>query len=126
MVEEVSAALEETLDDLRAEPDPRRAVIAAYARLERALAANGLPRSPAETQEEYLVRLLRSLDVSERAAQRLTDLFERARFSQHAVDVGMKEDAIEALEQLRDELRRARAAGVGTERAEVASSGAVS
>ena len=34
--------LDETLDDLRAETDPRRAVIAAYARMERALAAFGL------------------------------------------------------------------------------------
>ena len=108
LLEEVSGALDETLDDLRAEPDPRRAVIAAYAKLERVVAATGLPRRQAETQEEYLVRFLASLDVSERAARRLTDLFERAKFSQHAVDVGMKEDAIDALEQLRDELRRAR------------------
>ena len=37
--------LDETIDDLRAEADPRRAVIAAYARMERALAAYGLPRT---------------------------------------------------------------------------------
>ena len=40
----LAAAVDESLDDLRAEPDPRRAVIAAYARLERVLAAHGLPR----------------------------------------------------------------------------------
>ena len=45
--------LDETLDDLRAEADPRRAIIAAYARLERVLAANGVPRT-AETSDEYL------------------------------------------------------------------------
>ena len=37
--------LDETLDDLRAEPDARRAIIAAYARLERVLAAHG-PAAP--------------------------------------------------------------------------------
>ena len=40
---DVADALDDGLDDLRAEPDPRRAVIAAFARLERALAAVGLP-----------------------------------------------------------------------------------
>ncbi len=56
--------LEETLDDLRAEIDPRRAVIAAYARMERALAAFGLPRSPSEAPDEYLQRIFVDLDVS--------------------------------------------------------------
>jgi hypothetical protein len=97
--------LEDTLDDLRREQDPRRAVIAAYARLERTLAAHGVPRGPAETQTEYVARILGELDVDRIAVRRLTDLFSRAKFSQHAVDVGMKEDAIAALERVRDELR---------------------
>ena len=59
--------LDETLDDLRAETDPRRAVIAAYARMERALAAYGLPRSPAEAPDEYLQRIFADLEVSRRA-----------------------------------------------------------
>ena len=41
---ELALVLDETLDDLRAEADPRRAVIAAYARLERALATQGFSR----------------------------------------------------------------------------------
>ena len=44
VAEAVADVLEDTLDDLRAEADPRRAVIAAYARLERVLATHGLPR----------------------------------------------------------------------------------
>jgi hypothetical protein len=106
--EDVVAALGESLDDLRAEPDPRRAVIAAYARLERIVAANGLPRRAAETQEEHVARFLSELDVSEDAARRLTSLFEWARFSQHEVGVEMKGEAIAALAQLRNELERAR------------------
>ncbi len=110
LAEDVTAVLDETLDDLRGESDPRRAVIAAYARLEHVLAAHGLPRRDAETQEEYLARFLLELDVSEQAAGRLTALYERAKFSRHAVDVGMKEEAIGALEELRRELRVAREA----------------
>jgi len=107
--------LEDTLDDLRREKDPRRAVIAAYARLERALAAHGFPRSSAETQTEYVARILDELDVDRAAVRRLTDLFSRAKFSQHAVDIGMKEEAIDALEQVRDELREAREEASETE-----------
>ena len=36
--------LDETLDDLRNEADPRKAVIAAYARMEKILAGHGLGR----------------------------------------------------------------------------------
>ena len=64
----VAQAVDESLDDLRAEPDPRRAVIAAYARLEAVLAAHGLPRKPAEAPMEYLGRMLAELSVSDRAA----------------------------------------------------------
>ena len=105
---ELAAAVDESLDDLRAEPDPRRAVIAAYARLERVLAAYRLPRRPAEAPFEYLGRMLAELSVTPEAARRLTDLFERAKFSQHAVGADMKEEAISALETVRDDLLAAR------------------
>ena len=99
--------LDETLDDLRAEADPRRAVIAAYARMERALAAYGLPRDAAEAPDEYLKRILVDLDVSRRATSRLTALFSWAKFSSHDVAPEMKQEAIEALEAVREELRAA-------------------
>jgi hypothetical protein len=99
--------LEETIDDLRAEEDPRRAVIAAYARMERALAAYGLPRSPSEAPDEYLHRILSDLEVSRRATARLTALFAWAKFSGHDVAPEMKDEAIEALEAVRRELHAA-------------------
>jgi hypothetical protein len=99
--------LEETLDDLRAEADPRRAVIAAYARMERALAASGLPRNAAEAPDEYLQRIFADLEVSRRATSRLTALFAWAKFSSHDVAPEMKQEAIAALEAVREELRAA-------------------
>lgn len=107
LAEAIAAVLDDTLDDLRAEKDPRKAVIAAYARLERVLAAHGHGRSPAEAPGEYLNRILPSLAVEPGSVQRLTDLFTRAKFSIHEVDAGMKEDAIDALSTVRDELRAA-------------------
>jgi hypothetical protein len=104
--EALAAVIEDTLDDLRREPDPRKAVIAAYARMERALGAHGMPREPSEAPHEYLARVLVELDASASSARRLTALFERAKFSPHLIDLAMKEEAIDALVRLRDELLR--------------------
>jgi hypothetical protein len=108
LAEQLALVLDDTLDDLRAESDPRRAIVAAYARLERVLAANGIGREPAETSEEYLHRVLIGLTLRSGGVERLTALFTQAKFSHHDVDAGMKEDAIDALEQVRDELRDGR------------------
>jgi hypothetical protein len=102
--EELAEALDETLDDLRAETDPRRAVIAAYARMERVLAAHGIPRRRFEAPHEYLARVLGDLTQRSRAAERLTSLFERARFSRHEIPSAMKDEAVEAVEALQAEL----------------------
>ena len=101
--------LDDSLDDLRAEADPRRAVIAAYARLERVLAAHGLAKHSPETPQEYLERILPALEVDARSISRLTDLFTWAKFSHHDVRPAMKEEAIEALTTARDDLREAAA-----------------
>jgi hypothetical protein len=102
---ELASAIDVSLDDLRAEPDPRRAVIAAYARLERVLAAHGQPRHASDTPEEHVSRALAALAVDRRAVRRLEELYLHAKFSQHRVDARMKAEAIAALERVRDELR---------------------
>jgi Domain of unknown function (DUF4129) len=103
--EAVSHALDESLDDLLADPDLRRAIVAAYARMERALAAAGLPRRPAEAPLEYLERSLLELETSADAVRRLTDLFEWAKFSSHEPEPEMRDEAVAALAAVRDELR---------------------
>ena len=100
--------LDETLDDLYANKDPRAAIIAAYARMEQLFASSGLPRRPHEAPLEYLGRALGELRASGAALGRLTGLFQRAKFSSHDVDESMRTEAIEALTQVRDELRAKR------------------
>jgi hypothetical protein len=100
----LSEALDDSLDDLRAESDARRAVIAAYARMERVLDVHGLPRRRSEAPLEYLARVLRELQVRSAAVLALTELFERAKFSLHRIDAEMKEEAIGALIAVRDDL----------------------
>jgi hypothetical protein len=101
----LSLAFDESIDDLRSDPDLRRAIIAAYARTEVALARAGLPRRSSEAPFEYLERALGSLDTSADAVRRLTALFEWAKFSSHEPEPAMRDEAIDALIAVRDELR---------------------
>lgn len=100
----LAQAIDEVLLDLRAEPDARRAVIAAYARMETLMRGAGFPRRGWETPSEYLGRVLVEAGATAASVDRLTPLYERAKFSLHEIDATMKADAIAALEDLRDDL----------------------
>jgi hypothetical protein len=101
---ELSEEIGFALDDLRSERDIRRAIIAAYARMERVLERSGLRRRPSETPFEYLRRVLGDLRVPAEAAQSLTSLFEEAKFSRHELREDARQRAIGALERVRDDL----------------------
>ncbi|HZO35183.1 MAG TPA: DUF4129 domain-containing protein, partial [Gaiellaceae bacterium] len=107
VAEELASSIGDAIDDLEAEPDARRAVIAAYARMEGVLARRGLQRQVSETPLEYLRRILLDLSARTDAVQRLTDLFEQAKFSSHEIDGTMKLDAIGALRTIREDLQAA-------------------
>jgi hypothetical protein len=97
-------AFDASLADLEAEPDPRRAIIAAYARLLDGLAACGLGRRQAEAPEEHLRRALLALRVRAEPMRVLVELFGEARFSEHEVTAGDKAVAIDAFRSARDDL----------------------
>jgi hypothetical protein len=103
--QEFEQLVEDTLADLYGEKDPRRAIIAAYARVERIFATYGFPRDPSEAPVEYLDRVLVELRASGAALRRLTGLFEWAKFSAHDVDPAMRDEAIGALVEVRNELQ---------------------
>jgi hypothetical protein len=96
----VAGAAWASLEDLAREAEPRRAVIAAYARMERGLRGAGVPRAAADTPTEYLTRAFARLPAGQDHAARLTALYVEARFSEHPVDEGMRTDAIAALQGL--------------------------
>jgi hypothetical protein len=104
MTEDLITSMSDAIDDLEAEPDARRAVIAAYARMEGVLGRHGLRRKPSETPLEYLRRILLGLTERADAVKRLTGLFEQAKFSRRDIDGSMKQDAIGALREVRDDL----------------------
>ena len=105
VAEDFAASITDAIDDLVAEPDARRAVIAAYARMEGVLGRHGLRRRPSDTPVEYLRRVLLGLTSRDDAVERLTKLFEEAKFSRHEVDASMKQEAITALKTIRDDIQ---------------------
>ncbi len=94
-------AVEISLDDLLREPDPRRAVIACYRRLEDVLGQHGLPRAPWQTPLEYLHAALHRFHLPARRLRGLTTLFELAKFSAHPLGESEKRLAVAALREVK-------------------------
>ena len=85
---------------LRAEKDPRRAVIGAYALMDGLMADRALGRRRSEAPVEYLGRMTLAGYGRITALGRLTRLYARARFSTHPVDTGMQAEAVDAVEAI--------------------------
>jgi hypothetical protein len=97
----LEALVEESLEDLRSEADPRRAIVRCYARFEHAAADAGLERKPCSTPTEFMREALVRLPVPRAAVPTLTGLFELARFSHHALGPRDRDRALDALHEIR-------------------------
>ena len=97
----LAGAIEDSLDDLRREPDARTAIIRIYHHFERALGAADLPRRPWQTPVEFMRAVLGKLPVPAAAVQSLTGLFELARFSRHPVGAAERDGAWRSLLEIR-------------------------
>lgn len=103
--QEVVAAVDSGLDALSGDPDdPRRAVIACWVRLEAAAQAAGVPRGPADTPTDLVLRLLDGYAVSRPVLDGFADVYRRARYATGTVDEPMRAAATEALRQVRADL----------------------
>jgi len=86
--------------DPRDEPDPRAAVILAWSRFEHALAAARAPRAPWQTPAELTRTVLARLPLPRTAVERLTALFELARFSQRPLGAEARTAACASLDEI--------------------------
>lgn len=100
------AVVEESLDDLWREPDPRVAIVKCYRRFERLLAASRVARHPWQTPIEFMREVLRRLPLPAGSVERLTRLFEVARFSHHQVGGAEREAACAALTEIKVDIER--------------------
>uniref|UniRef100_UPI0033655E49 DUF4129 domain-containing protein n=1 Tax=Intrasporangium sp. TaxID=1925024 RepID=UPI0033655E49 len=103
--EEVLAGADHGLEALE-RGAPRNAIVAAWVALEDAAGAAGLPRHPAETSTEYVVRVLRVWDVDPRSLAELAGLYREARFSTHPLAEDHRRRAVTALATIRNDLGR--------------------
>jgi cytochrome b561 len=104
LLRHVVGVVDDSIGDIEHDPDPRRAIIRAYRRMEAVLARGGIPRRPSETPLEYIDGALRTLAIPAGPARSLTDLFEIARFSDRPIDISMKRRAIDCLLDIRSAL----------------------
>ncbi len=108
----LAAAVEESLEDLRAEPDARRAIVRCYARFERVAADSGVERKPWHTPMEFMREALPRLPVPRGTVPTLTGLFELARFSHRALGPRERDRALDALDEIKASIEERRADAV--------------
>ncbi len=97
---EAADPAEESLDALRAEGDPRRAIIRCYGRFERVAAASGVERKAWHTPAEFMREALARLALPRGAVPTLTGLFELARFSHRELGRPDRDRALGALHEI--------------------------
>ncbi|BDX29624.1 hypothetical protein TUM20985_01710 [Mycobacterium antarcticum] len=86
--------------------EPRKAIIACYAAMERQLSLlpDAAPRD-FDTASEVLARAVEHHALAPDSATQLVDLFEEARFSRHVMNEGHRDAAVAVLTHVLDELR---------------------
>jgi hypothetical protein len=104
----LTVAVDESREDLRAEPDARRAIMRCYARFERAAAASGLARLAWHTPMEFMTEVLASLPAPRSAVGTLTALFELARFSDRPLGAAERDRALDALDAIKATIEEGR------------------
>jgi hypothetical protein len=98
------ASLAAGSEALNADGEPRAAIIACYAAMERGFAAAGSAPAVADTPAEVLARATRAGLIRPGPAQTLTGLFRRARYSTHPMTSADSRIAADALTQMRSDL----------------------
>ena len=102
--EALARAIDAGIEDLESIADPRAAVIACYGGMLSFAEAVGFERDLSDTPTQALIRLFNAVRVDRSEARRLTELFERAKFSQHSIDDEMRREAVAILGRIRESL----------------------
>jgi hypothetical protein len=93
---------------------PRNAIVECWLRLEAAVTAAGVERTPADTSAELTERVLATHQVDGAAISRLAALYREARFSEHPMGEESRRLAIDALDAVHDGLRSELESAVAT------------
>ena len=96
----------ELYDAALAGSDVRNGIVACWVLLEETAANVGIPRLPAETATELVVRFLHTMDVDPRPVASLARLYHEARFSTHELAADARTRAERALADIHADLDR--------------------
>jgi hypothetical protein len=110
---EFAEAIDTSLDELRLEADARAAILKIYRNFERVLAVAEVPRRPWQTPIEFMRLALAKLPLPRLPVERLTQLFEIARFSRHPLGADERDSAWRSLTEIRAEIEAASGAPDG-------------
>lgn len=98
--------IRDTSRKLEAGGDYYELILACYKKMCDLLSAHGAPTYDSQTPREFERVAGKVLAVSEQALDRLTRLFEEARYSTHVIDQAQRLEAIECLREIEDELSK--------------------
>jgi len=96
----------ELYDAALAESDVRNGIVGCWVLLEETAANVGIPKLPAETATELVMRFLHTLDVDPRPVATLAALYHEARFSSHELPADARRRAEQALAAIHADLDR--------------------
>ncbi|MET0910667.1 MAG: DUF4129 domain-containing protein, partial [Ilumatobacteraceae bacterium] len=77
---------------------PRNAIVECWLRLEAAVVAAGVPRRPADTSTDLMLRVMAARPIDPTAIANLAALYREARFSDHPMTEDSRREAIDALD----------------------------
>jgi len=98
----VEEHLRRSTAELDVDGDVNEAIVRCWEGLELIAKDAGATRDPAHTAREFTVRVMRHADLPEGAMARLADLYEAALFSGNQMPERARDDAVRALQQLRE------------------------
>ena len=90
----------QTIDRLKTEKDCRKTVIHCYKQMCDWMGNNGMKKNTDQTPREFAMALTGHLKMSPESLYALTQIFEKARYSNHEISSDDKEEAIKCLSEI--------------------------
>ena len=104
--EELMEKIENAMKDLEDGKKVHDVIVLAYEQMCRILAKSGVKGGDSLTPREFQEAVILQTGISEEPVERLTKLFEEARYSRHPIDDSKRRDAVRALGELKEEMKR--------------------
>ncbi len=104
--EDISSDFENIRNELMGGEGVRIAIINSYKNMMNIFEKRGIKFEPSMTSREFMNYAMTNFDVSDEIISDITNLFEEARYSSHELDELYREQALNDLKKLEEELKR--------------------